>query len=176
MRPTVYQGMYNAVTRDVERELLPCLRALGLRFYAYNVLAGGLLTGKHAAAFRAEREGARAAKTGRSRFIGCGNSKTYRQRFWKQSYFEALERVAAACAADGVPMAAAAVRWLCNHSALDGARGDAVILGATKVEHLRANLEAATGKGACGPLSAGVVAAFGEAWEACRHEVPCYFR
>ena len=69
-------------------------------------------------------------------------------------------------AADGVPMAAAAVRWLANHSALDGARGDAVILGATKVEHLRANLEAATGKGACGPLSAGVVAAFGEAWEA----------
>jgi len=24
--PTVYQGMYNAVTREVERELLPCLR------------------------------------------------------------------------------------------------------------------------------------------------------
>ena len=41
---------------------------------------------------------------------------------------------------------------------------------------LSANLEAATGKGACGPLSAGVVAAFDAAWGACRHEVPCYFR
>eukprot|EP00282_Hemiselmis_andersenii_P018676 CAMPEP_0172027504 /NCGR_PEP_ID=MMETSP1041-20130122/17033_1 /TAXON_ID=464988 /ORGANISM="Hemiselmis andersenii, Strain CCMP439" /LENGTH=203 /DNA_ID=CAMNT_0012683405 /DNA_START=163 /DNA_END=771 /DNA_ORIENTATION=- len=31
--PTVYQGMYNAVTRDVEKELLPCLRKLGIAFY-----------------------------------------------------------------------------------------------------------------------------------------------
>ena len=27
---------YNAVTRDVEKELSPCLRVLGMRFYAYN--------------------------------------------------------------------------------------------------------------------------------------------
>ncbi|KAF9406071.1 hypothetical protein BGZ76_006423, partial [Entomortierella beljakovae] len=34
--PTVYQGMYNAITRDVVRELLPCLKALDIAFYAYN--------------------------------------------------------------------------------------------------------------------------------------------
>lgn len=34
------QGMYNATTRQVEAELLPCLRYFGLRFYAYNPLAG----------------------------------------------------------------------------------------------------------------------------------------
>jgi aflatoxin B1 aldehyde reductase len=45
--PTVYQGMYNALTRDVERELFPCLRRLGMSFYAYNPLAGGLLTGRY---------------------------------------------------------------------------------------------------------------------------------
>lgn len=39
--------MYNAITRDVERELFPCLRRLGMRFYGYNPLAGGMLTGKH---------------------------------------------------------------------------------------------------------------------------------
>ena len=39
--------MYNAITRDIERELIPCLRVLGMRLYAYNPLAGGLLTGKH---------------------------------------------------------------------------------------------------------------------------------
>ena len=39
--------MYNAVTRDVEAELLPCLRHLGISFYAYNPLAGGLLTGRY---------------------------------------------------------------------------------------------------------------------------------
>ena len=43
MQPTVYQGMYNALTRDVERELFPCLRNYGIRFYAYNPLAGGML-------------------------------------------------------------------------------------------------------------------------------------
>ena len=45
--PQVYQGMYNAVTRDVEAELLPCLRHLGISFYAYNPLAGGLLPGRY---------------------------------------------------------------------------------------------------------------------------------
>lgn len=34
------QGMYNATTRQVEPELFPCLRHYGLRFYAYNPLAG----------------------------------------------------------------------------------------------------------------------------------------
>lgn len=32
--------MYNATTRQVEKELLSCLRHFGLRFYAYNPLAG----------------------------------------------------------------------------------------------------------------------------------------
>lgn len=34
----MYQGMYNAMTRDVERELLPALKQLGMSFYAYNPL------------------------------------------------------------------------------------------------------------------------------------------
>jgi len=38
--------MYNAITRDVEAELLPALKPLGISFYCYNPLAGGLLTGK----------------------------------------------------------------------------------------------------------------------------------
>ena len=33
---TVYQGMYNAITRMVEGELFPALRHFGLCFYAYN--------------------------------------------------------------------------------------------------------------------------------------------
>ena len=36
--PSVYQGMYNAVVRDVEDELFPCLSAFGVRFYAFNPL------------------------------------------------------------------------------------------------------------------------------------------
>lgn len=45
MCPNFYnlsQGMYNATTRQVETELLPCLRYYGMKFYAYNPLAGAL--------------------------------------------------------------------------------------------------------------------------------------
>ena len=63
--PTVYQGMCesnrpptrrplthlapradNGITRDCEKHLFPALRRCGVRFYGYNPLAGGLLTGK----------------------------------------------------------------------------------------------------------------------------------
>lgn len=36
----IVQGMYNATTRQIETELLPCLRYYGMKFYAYNPLAG----------------------------------------------------------------------------------------------------------------------------------------
>lgn len=39
----VSQGMYNATTRQVETELLPCLRYFGMKFYAYNPLAGPII-------------------------------------------------------------------------------------------------------------------------------------
>ena len=46
--PVVYQGLYNAINRRVEAELFPVLRANNIAFVAYNPLAAGLLTGKHA--------------------------------------------------------------------------------------------------------------------------------
>lgn len=36
IKPTAYQGIYNAVHRNVEPELFPCLRKYGLSFYEYN--------------------------------------------------------------------------------------------------------------------------------------------
>lgn len=44
--PTVYQGMYNVITRDLEKELIPALRKLNMKLYIYNPLCGGILTGK----------------------------------------------------------------------------------------------------------------------------------
>ncbi|XP_040613475.1 aflatoxin B1 aldehyde reductase member 2 isoform X2 [Mesocricetus auratus] len=71
--PTVYQGMYNATTRQVEKELLPCLRHFGLRFYAYNPLAGGLLTGKYK---YEDKDGEQPV----GRFFGNSWAETYRNR------------------------------------------------------------------------------------------------
>lgn len=35
------------MTRDVEGELFPAIRRCGMKFYVYNPLAGGILTGAH---------------------------------------------------------------------------------------------------------------------------------
>jgi len=42
--PSAYQGNYSAVARLQETLLFPTLRKLGMAFYAYSPIAGGLLT------------------------------------------------------------------------------------------------------------------------------------
>lgn len=167
--PTVYQGMYNATTRQVETELFPCLRHFGLRFYAYNPLAGGLLTGKYK---YEDKDG----KQPVGRFFGNNWAETYRNRFWKEHHFEAIALVEkalqAAYGSSAPSMTSAALRWLYHHSQLQGARGDAVILGMSSVEQLAQNL-AATEEG---PLAPAVVQAFDQAWHLVAHECPNYFR
>ena len=91
--PTTYQGMYNCVTRAVEPELLPALRALDMRFLAYNPLAGGLLTGKHEAGGGGDAD-KNASSSRRGRF---SENKMYLDRFWRPEYFAAVDAIAAAC-------------------------------------------------------------------------------
>ena len=45
--PTVFEGIYNPLTKKAETELNACLNHFGMRFYAYNPMAGGLLTGRY---------------------------------------------------------------------------------------------------------------------------------
>ena len=47
VKPTVFEGIYNPLTRKAETELNACLDRFGMRFYAYNPMAGGLLTGRY---------------------------------------------------------------------------------------------------------------------------------
>lgn len=159
-RPAVYQGMYNALCRNVEPELFPALRSLGVRFYAFNPLAGGILTGKHRSFDDAPAPG---------RFARL---KSYRDRYWKHSYFDAVEQIRGACEAEGIPMAEAAYRWLANHSCMSPDRNDGILLGASRQEQLRQNLEAADK----GPLPDGILAAIDEAWEVAKPDSPAYFK
>ena len=39
VRPRVYQGVYSALNRSLEPELLPCCRTFGMRVVVYNPLA-----------------------------------------------------------------------------------------------------------------------------------------
>ena len=75
-----------------------------------------------------------------------------------------------ACEAAQVPMAEAALRWLLHHSHLEGGRGDGLILGASTLGQLEANMAAAQ----AGPLPEGVTAAWEAAWEVARVAAPAY--
>ena len=167
VRPTVYQGMYNAVTRAVESELFPCLRRLHIAFYAYNPLAGGLLTGRY--------RGYADKPTSGERFSNSRTAEMYSGRYWKPELFAALDAVASALErhyGGKVSMTEASLRWMLHHSMLKGVEGDGVILGASKAEQLEQNLRAVEG----GPLDAEVVKALDEAWQHCKANCPPYFR
>lgn len=159
-RPTVYQGMYNALCRNVEPELFPAIRSLGMRFYAFNPLAGGMLTGKHHH-FEDAPEPGRFARL-----------KSYRDRYWKRSYFDAVDEIRKACESAGVPMAEAAYRWLCFHSKMDSTRNDGILLGASRQEQMIQNM-AAVYKG---ELPQSILDAMDEAWEMASPDSPAYFK
>lgn len=143
---TVTQPMYNLLTRGIEAEFLPMCKELGLSTVVYNPLAGGLLTGKHQ----------RQAPEAGGRFDKMAN---YRERYWYDTNFDAVEELAAACDAAGRSMVSTAFGWLLHHTA-----ADCLIVGASRLEQLQENLKAAGD----GPLSENLLAACERAWDRVR--------
>ncbi len=160
MIPVVYQGMYNALTRDVERDLFDCLRNYDMSFYVYNPLAGGLLTGKHKIL-------SESPPPGRFRYFD-----SYRGRYWKADYFESLSRFTQICTQHQITPTDAALRWLVHHSRLSDAQGDGIILGASRLNHLQDNMAAVKG----GPLPEEIIQVLDQGWEQTRSNVMKYFR
>ena len=157
--PTVYEGIYNPLTRKAETELNMALDHFGLRFTAYNPMAGGLLTGRYARFEDAPTDG---------RFTHRPN---YQGRYWKKSYFDAVDTIKAACEAAGIGIVEAVYRWLAFHSMLNAERGDAIIIGASKLHHLQQNMQAVQ----AGPLPEELVQAFQNAWTITKPDSPEYF-
>jgi aflatoxin B1 aldehyde reductase len=168
--PTVYQGMYNAVTRMVEQELFPCLRNFGIRFYAYNPLAGGILTGK-----LTYEEKNDPSKEGR--FYGTGKwVAAYQDRYWRKSIFDGVKLVQAALdeayGSNKVSLISAAFRWMNYHSAMKKECNDGIILGGSSLEHITANIDYCNE----GPLDERVVKAFDQAWQMDKDSCSLYYR
>ena len=159
--PIVYQGMYNMLTRDVEKELFPAIRSCGMCFYAYNPLAGGLFTGKYS--FHDD------PKSGRFTSETFWGNK-YRSRFWHKSMFDALDTINSLADKHNSSLLSVAMRWLVHHSKLG--QGDAVIIGGSSVQHIESNVDACRE----GPLPEELVQAIDAAWESSRHICPNYFR
>ncbi len=157
--PSVYQGRYSAVTRDVEGELFPAIRNFVLGFYAYNPLAGGLLTGRYHQISNVPQEGRFALKS------------AYLERFWKKSIFDAIEVIQDASEQTGLSMIQIALRWILQYSFLKGPSGDGVIIAASNLKQWEYNLNNLSGE-----LPMKVTEALDLAWEKARQECPPYSR
>jgi len=168
--PSVYQGMYSALTRSVEEELFPCLRFYGIAFYAYSPLAGGMLTGK----YKFDQEKDNSIATGR--FNGLKMDKVYKQRYWKKEHFDQIEALKVLLAEvypeEEVSVPEAAYRWIYNNSKLSGEKGDCVIIGASRPEQLTMNMDLSQKP----PLDKAVVDFFDNWWNGTKQFCPKYFR
>lgn len=156
--PSVYEGVYNPLSRHAERELNKALDYYGMRFYGYNPLAGGLMTDKY-----------NDKKIKEGRFI---NRPNYKERYWHHSYFDAIDEIKAACNKYEINITEATYRWLAYHSMLDSNRGDGIIIGASSVEQLEQNISYVNK----GKLPEDIVNVIEDAWNVSKVDAPEYFR
>lgn len=160
MLPKVYEGLYNPLSRHAERELDEALSFYGMKFYAYNPLAGGMLTNKYSGKDREIKEG---------RFT---NRPNYQKRYWKESYFTAVDCIKEVCNCYKIDIVEAAYRWLAYHSMLKAERGDAIIVGASRLQQLKQNMETIKK----GKLPEEIVKVINDSWEISRVDAPEYFK
>ncbi|KAF8906055.1 Aldo/keto reductase [Gymnopilus junonius] len=153
IQPTAYQGIYNAIHRSVEPELLPCLRKFGISFYEFNPLAGGFFTGRYTSPNDAPEEGSRFDPNRRQ-------GQNYRSRYWKEPYFKAVSSIKTVSDKYNLTLTEVALRWISHHSLLKREYGDAVLIGASSLNHIEQNLVDLEK----GPLPEEVVKALDEAW------------
>ena len=166
VEPSVYQGMYNCLTRMVETELMPCLRRYNMSFYSYNPLAGGILTGKH------RRDDQPEKKTELGRFTATSWGASYRERFWREKYFDALDIIQDACKTEDIAVNSAALRWLAHHSAMSDDDNDGIVVGSSNILNLVSNMDALHE----GPLPESIVNAIEHGHSLTKGHGPNYFR
>ncbi|KAJ5946753.1 Aldo/keto reductase [Penicillium verhagenii] len=164
VKPSIYQGLYNALHRVVESELFPCLRHYGISFYCFNPLAGGLLTSRYTRDMTEFEEGSRFDPKRMQGQLSQG-------RYFNKRFFDALEILRPIAAKHGLSETECALRWLSHHSVLKGEIGDGIIIGASNLKHLEQNLEALKK----GPLPEEVVEAINEGWRVVRGKELIYW-
>jgi 1-deoxyxylulose-5-phosphate synthase len=122
------QPRYNMLYREIEPELLPLCRDQGLGVIAYNPLAGGFLSGKYKAA-EPPPQG--------TRFTLGKTGDLYRERYWQQAQFEAVEYLRKALAPGGRSLVQVVIAWVLAQPGVTAA-----IVGASRPEQLDESLKA----------------------------------
>jgi aflatoxin B1 aldehyde reductase len=152
VKPTVYQGLYNAIQRNVEAELFPCLRHFGIRFYAYSPLASGVLTGRVLTEGDTQEAG--------GRWDPKVSSVAGRLQQMYIPMLPILRELKTLLDKNEIPLSEAALRWLQHHSELRPELGDRVIIGASNPVQLQSNLKESAGDS----LSPDIVKLLDDAW------------
>ena len=119
------QDEYSLVVRDIERELVPAIRAHDLGLLPYFPLASGLLTGKYK------------RNTGMPQGGRLTETPRLAERYLTEGHWQKVERLEAFCAARGRSLLQLAFSWLLARPAVAS-----VIAGATRPEQIEANVKA----------------------------------
>ncbi|KAF2231712.1 aflatoxin B1 aldehyde reductase member 3 [Viridothelium virens] len=180
--PSVYQGMYNAVTRGIEPELLPCLKRYGIPYVAYNPIAGGLFSGKYDFS-----DPSKIPDSGRYSDAVGRMGTMYRKRYFHSPTFDAFKSLTECRVLEkhNLSMVETALRWCVWHSDLDMGRlkedggvdknagygDDGVIIGISSHEQLEQNLTDLEK----GPLPEEVVKMLDQAWAIAKPSSPNYW-
>jgi aryl-alcohol dehydrogenase-like predicted oxidoreductase len=122
------QPRYNLLHRDIEAELVPLCMHEGIGIIAYNPLAGGFLSGKHQNLD---------IPTPGTRFSLGRTGELYRERYWEQAQWAAVEKLRGFLAPRGRSLVETAVAWVLSRPGITSA-----IVGATRAEQLAASLAA----------------------------------
>ncbi|KAF5020687.1 hypothetical protein F66182_7285 [Fusarium sp. NRRL 66182] len=156
VKPSVYQGQYNAIVRGGEKELFPLLRKHGIAFYAYSTAAAGFFGGSHKKA------------APNSRFDPSHRMGTvYVSWYAKPTIEAAVDKALETASKYGIDGHAAALRWTAHHSILDKGRGDAIVIGASSTKQLEAGIDSIEE----GPLPDHVAVAFGDVYKQVGDEI-----
>ena len=110
--PIVCQPPYNAMSRAIETELLPCCAQYGIGVVAYSPFARGVLSGKYAAG-AAPPAGSRAAR----------HDKRIMQTEFRAESLALAERIAEHARGRGMTPMQFALGWVWNNALVHGVVG-----------------------------------------------------
>jgi len=126
--PIITQNVYNPITRGIEIELIPFLKAHNMGMAIYNPIAGGLLAGKH-------KLGQPAKDT---RFA---NNAAYYDRYWSDENFSAVEKLSKIAKEHDLNILQLAMKWCATHNSVTS-----IITGVSRLSQLRQNIASVEGE------------------------------
>lgn len=121
--PVVTESVYNLLTRGLDDEMIPFLKAYNMGLTVYNPIAAGLLSGKHKGS--TPNEGTRFAL-----------ERGYAMRYWNNQNLDAVAELTKIAEEAGLSLIELAFTWLENTPAVDS-----IISGVSKFDHIVQNID-----------------------------------